>query len=145
MTQPAEPNLSQSANELTEAVGTLTASVRKLASDSRRSRRLIYLTIAGLILDLSLTIVVGVLFNGQRTTNHKIQNNARNIEEVLHSDCPFFKDLGTVNLPVKATTFGIKLVADSRTAYYTHSCPEVSGKLGKPDPRLLPYLPPYAQ
>jgi hypothetical protein len=145
MTQPAEPNLSQSANELTEAVGTLTASVRKLTSDSRRSRRLIYLTIAGLILDLSLTIVVGVLFNGQRTTNHKIQRNARDIEDVVHSDCPFFKDLGAVDLPAKATTFGIKLVADARTAYFTHGCVAVSGPLVKPDPRLLPYLPPNAR
>jgi hypothetical protein len=144
MSAPDE-HLSASADQLTEAVGTLNSSVQQLASYSKRSRRLIYLTIAGLLVDLTLTVVVGVLFNSQQHVNDKLRQTQSRIDEVLHSDCPFFQDLGTVTLPAKATTFGIKIVADSRTAYYTHGCVAISGPMAKPDPRLLPYLPPYAQ
>jgi hypothetical protein len=141
----SDQDLTGAANELTDSVATLNHSVKELSRYSKRSRRLIYATILGLLLDLVLTVVVGLLFNNQQHVNDKLRHTQALIGDVLHSDCPFFKDLGTVTLPPKATTFGIKIVADSRAAYYTHGCAEVLGKMGTPDPRLLPYLPPDAK
>jgi hypothetical protein len=140
-----DQDLTGAANELTESVATLNTSVKQLAGYSRRSRRLIYWTIAGLLVDLVLTVVVALLFNSQHRVNERLRQTQVQIDEVLHSDCPFFKDLGTVTLPPKATTFGVKIVADSRNAYYSHGCVAVSGALGKPDSRLLPYLTPAAK
>ncbi len=145
MTDPEQMDDGAGLQAFTESVQALSASVGQLTSEGRRSRRLIRWTIAGVILDLTLTVVVGLLFNGQRTTNDKLRHTQAQLSEVLHSDCPFFGDLGTAALPPQASKFGLKLVADSRIAYYTHGCQDVSGKLAKPDPRLLPYLPPYAQ
>jgi hypothetical protein len=139
------PVTQNQADELIRDVRTLTTAYQKLSGYSSRSRRLIYWTIAGLLIDLVLTVVVGLLFNSQHRVNERLHQTQVQIDEVLHSDCPFFKDLGTVTLPPKATTFGVKIVADSRNAYYSHGCVAVSGALGKPDSRLLPYLTPAAK
>jgi hypothetical protein len=140
----AQP-LEVAAGELNRNVTALTGSVRQLASYSKRSRQLIYWTIAGLLLDLLLTVLVVVLFDNQHETNAKVRAQQAQVEAALHSDCPFFRDLATLPLSPQATKTGFLIVADSRIAYVSHDCVAKLGKLPPADPRVLPYLPPEAR
>jgi hypothetical protein len=88
MTSPNEPNLTETAGELTSAVGTLTAEVQRLSKRARRNVTLIRWTIAGLILDVTLTLIVGVLFNLVQTNSHHIREVQTKVgNQVL---CPLY-------------------------------------------------------
>jgi hypothetical protein len=89
MTNPNKPNLTETAGELTQAVGTLTAEVQRLSKRAKRNVTLIRWTIAGLIMDVTLTLVVGVLFHLVQNNSHHIQNVQTKVgNQVL---CPLYQ------------------------------------------------------
>src|SRR6266702_1764330 len=67
--------LASTAGELAQEVKTLTTEVVALRKRSFSNRKLIRWTIVGLILDITLTLVVGVLF-------HLVQSNSNHIQDV---------------------------------------------------------------
>lgn len=94
----ADPNLSQRAEGLTTAVAELSTAVGRLATNQTRMRHVIYATIAGVMLDLVLTVVVSVLFSNQREVSNQISEANSRIETVQRrtSDevlCPLYKVL----------------------------------------------------
>jgi len=82
MTNPEQIGEGSDLDAFAASVQALSDSVRNLARYGQRTRRLISWTIIGLVLDLTLTIVVGVLFNNQQGTSRRIERNAENIRLV---------------------------------------------------------------
>ena len=72
--------LASTAGELAQEVKTLTTEVVALRKRSFSNRKLIRWTIVGLILDITLTLVVGVLF-------HLVQSNSNHIHDVQTKVC----------------------------------------------------------
>jgi hypothetical protein len=60
----------------------------------------------------------------------------------VQGSCQFWRDLSNLPLTKTSSVIAFTIVADSRIAYVTQDCADKFGKLQKPDPRVLPYLPP---
>lgn len=100
-----ERELAKSAAELTTSVKTLTEAVEKLMGRTERSERAILLTVVTLIIDVVLTIGVGLSFYAQFATNSKVEQAIRQQEitttQVL---CPLYAVfLGSYNPQSRAS------------------------------------------
>lgn len=143
MSQPND--LNATAQVLVQEVTGLAKRVELISGYSRKSRLLIYATILGLLLDLTLTVVCAFLFRTQNHINTQLRHNSVFAQKALESDCSYFKDVGELPINKLTTSTGLRLFADFRNAYVGHDCQAVLGKLAKADPREIPYLLPAAK
>jgi hypothetical protein len=92
VTEPDPTNLPAVAAKLITTIDGLTAAINDLLRRTARSERFIAFTVAGLVLDLGLTIVAGFLMYSQYSTNATLEDTRG---EVL---CPLYSVfLGSYN------------------------------------------------
>lgn len=65
--------LSEKATELSEVVASLNTTLGKVSKAGERNKRRIRWTTLAVIVDIALTVAVGVLWNNQSRVNHEIQ------------------------------------------------------------------------
>lgn len=75
-------SLEARADELTKSVKSLAAAADALAARERRTRKIVVLTIAGLVLDVLLSIILGFLIRDSQQADDQINANARSIERI---------------------------------------------------------------
>jgi hypothetical protein len=117
----------------------------RLQQYSGRSRNWVKGVAFGLVFDLIVSLLGAGLFLHQRDLTDQVRRSQRALAAASAADCRFFYDFGTIALPATSGKVALQIVADSRNAYATRGCTGKSGRLPRPDPRLLPYLVPAAK
>lgn len=96
-----QPDGGEGLGALTAEAEVLAEAVDDLRAALRRSRRFGIATMVGLVLDVTLTIILATVLNGQSNTNHRIQDSLRQnyITQQQQSDtrvrilCPLYSVL----------------------------------------------------
>lgn len=89
-------HLANQAAQLTGAVTDLTTAIDHLARRQAHLRRVVLWTIAGLVVDVVLTVLVTVLYGQQQQASHRIADNTSRVQQVQDRTsndvlCPLYK------------------------------------------------------